>query len=163
MFNNLKLYKSKRQDSKFAFCITEEINLTVFHAACFILTVLLFLLPASLFASPSPGSPSDPLVAKSYLDHLTLFRLETFSAGSSLTAPRGGSVIAVSGEIRISFGDSNGVAVDVTAGKRIAEGGILPQNHLVIISSASSCVLTVRANSSIMLKGIFDINNSSGR
>ncbi len=98
---------------------------------------VLFLAPAF---SQSPGTVGDPLVSKSYIDHFFKFRSVVLPAKSKLNASPGALIVVRSGLIKLEAAKGKGL-VDLTAGKEIKNGEIIPLNHLVIIPDSAGYTL----------------------
>ena len=91
---------------------------------------------SAVFADQTPGTVSDPLVSKSYLDHFFRFRSLVVPANSTIKPEPGALVIVRSGQV-ILRGPKGKAIVDLTAGKEIGIGEALPLNHLLIVPDSA--------------------------
>jgi len=104
------------------------------------LTVLVF---AGSLLAQSPGSPADPLVSKSFVDHFLKFRSMVLPASSEIRPQAGAMLIVRSGQLRLEAPRGKSV-IDLTAGREITGGNDLPLNHLIIIPDAGDYILKAR-------------------
>ncbi len=100
-------------------------------------TGLLFSALAILFlvnalSAQTPGTPADPLVTKSFVDHFLKFRTMVLPASSELRPQSGTMLIVRSGQLRFEAPKGK-TMIDLTAGREISAGSDLPLNHLLII------------------------------
>ena len=91
----------------------------------------------------SPGTVSDPLVTKSYIDHFFKFRSVVFPNKTKVKPNAGALLIIRSGELKLTAPKGKGI-VDLTAGKEIKSGQILPLNHLLIIPDSAEYILNAQ-------------------
>lgn len=91
----------------------------------------------------TPGSTSDPLVSKSYLDHFFKFKSIVLPSNKTLYPSPGSLIIIRSGEL-ILEAPKGKTLVDLTTGKEIKSGATLPLNHLIIIPDSASYKLTAK-------------------
>ncbi len=94
-------------------------------------------------SAQNPGTPADPLVSKSYIDHFLKFRSIVLPADSEIRPEPGTMVVVRSGQLRLETPKGKGV-IDLTAGKEISGGSDLPLNHLIIIPDTGEYVLKAR-------------------
>ncbi|GAB4284520.1 MAG: hypothetical protein Kow0029_31120 [Candidatus Rifleibacteriota bacterium] len=102
--------------------------------------VLLF---DGLLCAQSPGTASDPLVSKSYLDQFFRFRSVVVPLNFDIKPSAGALIIVRSGSIRLE-GPKGKAIVDLTTGKEIPVGNDLPINHLLIIPDSADYVLKAK-------------------
>jgi hypothetical protein len=92
--------------------------------------------------TPSPGSSSDPLITKSYLDQniqnivanevaKQSIKVVTLQEGQTLFAKQGTELIVRTGKTVAVSMDTNGIP-DLTSGKDIAPGSLIETNHLLL-------------------------------
>lgn len=86
----------------------------------------------SVFAQGTPGTETDPLVSKSYVDQLARWRLVTVEAGRTLVASEGTELVLRAGQAKAVASASGGLA-DVTAGKDLANREVIKANHLLLV------------------------------
>lgn len=98
---------------------------------------------ATLLNAQSPGTASDPIVSKSYLDHFFRFRSVVVPANSDIKPEAGAMIIVRSGLVRLE-GSKGKAIVDLTAGKEIPTGSDLPLNHLLIIPDSAKYVIKAK-------------------
>jgi len=95
-----------------------------------------------------PGSVSDPLVTKSFLEEAYGWRVTTLPPGEKLTLDLGGEAVLRSGKAVI-IGTKSGGLADLTLGQDLPGNIIVPANHYLI--SASSDGRGVKAISTTVL------------
>jgi hypothetical protein len=118
-----------------------------------------------------PGSESDPIVTKSYVDRIfsniqqyidsrtegsVSLEVVYLSAGEQLVGDKGTEIILRSGQAVIVDGTGGGLA-DVTAGKDIKKGEKVPANHLLIVPRDDGRGITARSNVVVMVRGNFTV------
>ncbi|ADL08443.1 hypothetical protein [Thermosediminibacter oceani] len=118
-----------------------------------------------------PGSESDPLVTKSYVDKLfsniqqsinsgtggsVSPEIVNLSPGQQLVGDMGTEIILRSGQAVIVDGAGGGLA-DVTAGKDIKKDEIVPANHLLIVPRDDGRGITAKSNVVVMVRGNFTV------
>jgi hypothetical protein len=127
----------------FAVVLFLKTNLSELHVqraflrSMMIFLFVFFLVPAF---SQSPGTVGDPLVSKSYIDHFFKFRSVVLPAKTKISASPGALIIVRSGLIKLEAAKGKGL-VDLTAGKEIQNGEIIPLNHLIIIPDSAGYIL----------------------
>lgn len=82
--------------------------------------------------TPEPGSSADPLVSKSYVDQLSLFRVITVPAGQSILGD-GGTEMVLRGGKATAITSEQGGLLNVTSGTDMKQGEEIPPNHLVVV------------------------------
>jgi hypothetical protein len=118
-----------------------------------------------------PGSQTDPIVSKSYVDKMFLelkqyveskkgdsvtLEIIYLEKGQKLIGDKGTEIILRSGSAKIVDSIYGGLA-DVTSGKDLKKGENAPQNHLLIVPrddgrgliAESSVVIMVRGNHTV--------------
>jgi hypothetical protein len=129
------------------------IKKTAFIVAFMLVTSIL-----SPLCAQSPGTTSDPLVSKSYLDHFFRFRSLVMPADSSATPMAGAMFIVRSGQIVLT-GPTGKAIIDLTSGQEIPVGKELPHNHLLIIPDSADYTLKAK-NMSLLLAAFFNEEDS---
>ena len=111
---------------------------------CTIISGLIFVLALAHVAwAQNPGTVSDPLVSKSYIDHFIKFRSIVLPADSIVNPEAGAMIIVRSGQLRFEAPKGK-TLIDLTAGREIAGGNDLPHNHLIIVPDSAEYVLKAR-------------------
>ncbi len=117
-----------------------------------------------------PGTDSDPLISKSYIDSVVMpyidnsvaaaekqpMKIEELSAGEVIYCGAGTELILRAGEAR-AIASPNGGLCDTTAGIDVPGGAAVGANHLLIIPrddgrgarALTDCVFMVRGSHSI--------------
>ena len=106
----------------------------------FLCTICLFVLFSCSLYAQTPGTTADPLVTKSYLDHLFRFRSIVLPQNTTLKPTPGAIFIIRSGELKLEAPRGKTI-VDLTTGKEIRSGVILPLNHLLIVPDSAQYIL----------------------
>lgn len=124
-------------------------------------------------AGLEPGSSSDPLVTKSYVDSLVgskdsgddIFDAFQVANGKTLLGHAGTEIILRSGKAVVkSFvaadGTENGV-FDATAGVDLKGGVECPMNHLLIVPRTDTRGITITSEETyVMVRGEYEIKNN---
>ncbi|MBU1109361.1 MAG: hypothetical protein KKB51_21960 [Candidatus Riflebacteria bacterium] len=111
---------------------------------CIIISGLIFVLALTQISwAQNPGTVSDPLVSKSYIDHFLKFRSIVLPADSLVNPEPGAMIIVRSGQLRLEAPKGK-TLIDLTAGKEISSGVDLPLNHLIIVPDSAEYVLKAR-------------------
>ena len=101
-----------------------------------IITMVIVLVLSAGFAfaafADGPGSGTDPLVSKSYVDAKTSYTPIQVTAGKQLIGKEGTEVILRSGEATAIDNGANGVS-DITAGTDLMTGMQVGMNHLLLV------------------------------
>jgi hypothetical protein len=120
-----------------------------------------------------PGSQTDPIVSKSYVDKVFLelknyidskkgessdLEIVYLEEGQKLIGDKGTEIILRSGSARIIDSIYGGLA-DVTSGKDLKEGENAPQNHLLIVPRDDGRGLITDSNVVVMVKGNYSISD----
>ena len=126
--------------------------------------VALFLISATVLvfaASDAPGSESDPVVTKSYIDQrisgVTAFAPLEIKEGQSLVGQEGAELILRSGEATAIGGVENGIA-DLTGGADLLSGAAISMNHLLLIPRSDGRGITANTDIWVMIKGGYSID-----
>jgi len=121
----------------------------------------------------NPGSQSDPIVTKSYVD-LVESNLRQYvdskssgsrelevvymAGGEQLIAESGTEIILRSGTATV-IDAPNGGLCDITAGKDLKNGEKISQNHLLIVPRSDGRGVKAETNVVLMVRGSFTITN----
>lgn len=125
-------------------------------AKCTIISGLIFVLAlAQVSWAQNPGTVSDPLVSKSYIDHFLKFRSIVLPADSIVNPEAGTMLIVRSGQLRLEAPKGK-TLIDLTAGREIASGSDLPQNHLIIVPDSAEYVLKARNMTMLLASGLLE-------
>jgi hypothetical protein len=108
-------------------------------------------------ASAEPGSESDPVVTKSYVDKQLaavggVFTPVEITAGKRLIGGAGAEIILRSGEAVIVSGGSNGVS-DLTGGSDLPAGAPVSPNHLLLVPRDDGRGLAAHSDLWVMVRG----------
>jgi len=120
----------------------------------FIFSIINFVCSAS---AVNPGSISDPLISKSYVDRFLSFRAVELKSGTVLKPNSGGIIVFLSGKIRYISKTGKELS-DLTAGRMVRAGTYLTSNHMYIIIQDAEFELQVKENSLAMVFGVSDDN-----
>lgn len=102
--------------------------------------------------TPEPGSGADPLVSRSYVDQMTLFRVVTVPAGQTIIG-EGGTEIVLRGGKATAITTAQGGLLNVSAGTDMTQGEEIPPNHLIIIPRSDGRGLNATTELVLMVKG----------
>ena len=128
----------------------------------------------SLFAfgatAAGPGTDSDPLVSKSYIDSVVMPYIDNsiavvsqsvleiiyLDAGQTLTCKGGTELVLRSGSATAIVSDNGGLC-DITAGEDLGGGSAISANHMLIVPrsdgrgayAVTDCIFMVRGGYSI--------------
>lgn len=130
----------------------------------------------SIIAAANPGSDSDPLISKSYIDEVLMPKIESMignSGGSTNSGTAVFEVVSLSAgqtlfceagcEMIIRMGNANIVATakggiaDVTAGVDLPNAASAPSNHLLIVPVGDGRGLLALNDMLVMVKGQYSI------
>lgn len=103
-------------------------------------------------AAAEPGSPEDPLVAKSYVDKLTRVQVLELKAGQTLRAGAGTEIILRSGRVVAVSAPGGGIA-DLTAGRDIKSGEAVSANHLLLVPRSDGRGLKALTPAVVLVRG----------
>lgn len=124
-----------------------------------------------------PGSQSDPIVTKSYIDEVIAnlkqyidshsntkgsnnFELVYLTTGEKLIAGAGTEIILRSGQATAIVGDLGGLS-DITAGKDLAKDENVPLNHLLIVPRDDNRgIYSKRDNTIALVKGVYEVSKN---
>lgn len=119
----------------------------------------------------APGSESDPLVTKSYVEKLILnmkqyvdsktggsanLEVLNLKKGERLTGGKGTEIILRSGQAVVVDSAGGGLS-DLTAGKDLKKGEKIPQNHLLLVPRDDGRGLAAQADVVLLIRGNFTI------
>ncbi len=133
-----------------------------------------FLTIPSLAANP--GSEEDPLISMSYVEDVLMPQIKSYvdtkateASGQNyeiVNLKKGQTVIGgQSSEFILRMGDATVVATkkgglaDVTAGIDLANGTVMPANHLLIVPFDDWRGIKMVTDGIVMIKGIYSVTN----
>jgi hypothetical protein len=128
----------------------------------------LLVLVATLFAATSfwlgrasaetgePGSASDPLVSKSYVENVSRFQVVNVPAGARFVAEGGTEIVLRAGQARAVASDQGGI-LDVTGGTDLAQGATVVKNHLLVVPRTDGRGLQATSDLVLMVRGAYQI------
>lgn len=119
-------------------------------------SVLILGLGLAFGAVSNPGSETDPVVTKSYVDTKVSYQPLRLEAGQKLIGDEGTEMILRSGEATAVDNGANGVS-DITAGKDLMTGNIVTANHLLLIPRKDGRGIVVSTEAWIMIRGNYTI------
>ncbi len=108
-------------------------------------------------ASDGPGTDSDPLVSKSYVDTKLTYTPIQLTAGQKLIGKEGTEIILRSGEATAIDNGANGIS-DITAGTDLMTGMQVALNHLLLVPRDDGRGITAVTDIWVMIRGDYEIN-----
>ena len=108
-------------------------------------------------ASDGPGTDSDPLVSKSYVDTKLTYTPIQLTAGQKLIGKEGTEIILRSGEATAIDNGANGIS-DITAGTDLMTGKQVALNHLLLVPRDDGRGITAVTDIWVMIRGDYEIN-----
>ena len=111
---------------------------------------------AAFADTADPGSSSDPLVSKSYVDAKATYKAVMLNAGQTLIGDEGTELIVRSGEFTAIDNGANGVS-DITSGKDLMTGAQVGLNHLLLVPKNDGRGISARTEGWIMVRGNYTI------
>ncbi|MDR1247005.1 MAG: hypothetical protein LBK57_08270 [Clostridiales Family XIII bacterium] len=113
-------------------------------------------------ADGAPGSESDPVVTKSYVDKQLseaggVFVPLEVSAGKRLIGGAGTEIILRSGEASAIGSESNGIS-DLTEGLDLQTGAAVSRDHLLLVPRDDGRGLSATTDVWLMIRGPYTIN-----
>ncbi|MCL1982056.1 MAG: hypothetical protein FWG53_03050 [Clostridiales bacterium] len=118
--------------------------------------VLLIVGAVAWAASDGPGSESDPVVSKSYVDAKTSFEPIQLEEGQKLIGVEGTEIILRSGEAFAIDNGENGVS-DLTSGKDLMSGDQVAANHLLLVPRDDGRGIMALTEAWVMVRGGYEI------
>lgn len=118
-------------------------------------------------AEGGPGTATDPVVTKSYVDQLfasmsnggsssDIFEVVEVKAGAKLLGGAGTEMILRGGKATAIDNGKDGIS-DLTAGKDLKKGTAIVSNHLLLIPQEDGRGIQCTAQSWVMVKGAYTI------
>ncbi|OTA40650.1 MAG: hypothetical protein A6D92_14785, partial [Symbiobacterium thermophilum] len=99
-----------------------------------------------------PGTGGDPLVSKSYVDLVALYRVVEVPAGRKVIGEAGTELVVRGGQAT-AIDSALGGLLDVTAGTDIRGGTRIPPNHLLVVPRSDGRGLFAVTDLVLMVKG----------
>lgn len=133
----------------------------LFISLVLVATVLCGAILAGAAGTPEPGSSSDPLVTRSYVDTQiqNLFNSKNSSwqvadlqPGEVFECSAGTEMILRAGSAAVVDDTGSGIA-NVTVGNNLTSGKAVPLNHLLIVPRTDGRGLKALGNATVMYKG----------
>nr|WP_315023340.1 hypothetical protein [uncultured Aminipila sp.] len=123
-----------------------------------IVTILVMVLGISfaMAATNQPGSESDPVVTKSYVDSRTSYSPISLTAGQKLIGGEGSEIILRSGEATAIDNGANGVS-DLTIGTDLMTGSQVVTNHLLLVPRNDGRGITAVTDIWVMVRGTYTV------
>ncbi len=104
----------------------------------------------------APGSESDPVVTKSYVDSQSKYTPISLKPGQKLIGGEGTELILRSGEATAIDNGANGIS-DITAGKDLITGMQVGLNHLLLVPRDDGRGINAITDIWIMVRGTYKI------
>src|SRR5665647_1744742 len=104
----------------------------------------------------NPGSETDPVVTKSYVDSKVSYLPVKREAGQTLIGDEGTEIILRSGEATAIDNGANGVS-DISAGKDLMTGNLVAVNHLLLIPRKDGRGIMVSTEAWVIIRGNYTI------
>lgn len=147
--------------------------------------IMVLLCGMTLVFAANPGSDTDPLISKSYIDNVlmpqiysyidkavaggstsqptgetSVFEVVNIKAGQRLICGKGTELILRMGSGTVIASMRGGIA-DVTAGVDLGSGDAIPSNHLLIVplSDGRGLQFDDSGDAIVMVKGSYSIEN----
>lgn len=118
----------------------------------YVLLLAAFLAAAWGFAG-EPGSSSDPLVTKSFLEEAYGWRVTTVPAGEKLVLDLGSEAVLRSGKA-VVLGTKAGGLADLTLGEDLPDGVLVPANHYLISASGDGRGVRALSTTVFLTRGL---------
>lgn len=123
-----------------------------------IVTILVMVLGISVAAAAAsePGSETDPVVTKSYVDSKTSYSPISLTTGQKLIGGEGCEIILRSGEATAIDNGANGIS-DLTAGMDLMTGSPVVTNHLLLVPRNDGRGITATTDIWVMVRGTYTV------
>ncbi|QHI71269.1 hypothetical protein [Aminipila terrae] len=123
-----------------------------------LVTIIVMVLGISIAmaATNQPGSETDPVVTKSYVDSKTSYSPISLTAGQKLIGGEGAEIILRSGEATAIDNGANGVS-DLTVGTDLMTGSQVATNHLLLVPRNDGRGITALTDIWVMVRGTYTI------
>lgn len=137
-----------------------------------IVAVLVLVLATAIVIAANPGTEADPLISKSYIETVLKpeiyayieqesnqgFTVVNVSAGKTVVCDAGAEVILRMGQATVIGSDRGGLA-DVTQGLDLADGTVVPANHMLIVPLGDGRGVKINKSTDaiLMIKGGYTI------
>ena len=137
-----------------------------------IVAVLVLVLATAIVIAANPGTEADPLISKSYIETVLKpeiyayieqesnqgFTVVNVSAGKTVVCDAGAEVILRMGQATVIGSDRGGLA-DVTQGLDLADGTVVPANHMLIVPLGDGRGVKINKSTGaiLMIKGGYTI------
>ena len=118
--------------------------------------ILIFGISLVYAAVSTPGSETDPVVTKSYVDSKVSYLPVRLDAGQKLIGDEGTEIILRSGEATSIDNGVNGVS-DITEGLDLMTGNKVAANHLLLIPRKDGRGIVVSTEAWVMIRGNYTI------
>ncbi len=107
-------------------------------------------------AAGVPGTETDPLVTRSYVDQYTQWQIVNLKAGQKVVATAGVEIILRAGKATAIASAGGGLA-DATAGRDLGQGASLVGNHLLIVPKTDGRGVLAISDCVLMVKGAYAV------
>lgn len=113
----------------------------------------MFLMGGAFAGSSDPGSVSDPLVTKSYLESQYGWQVTTLLSGEKLPLNIGSEVVLRSGKAAV-IGTKAGGLLDLTLGQDLSNNTLIPASHYLICALSDGRGIKAITTSTFLTRGI---------
>lgn len=103
-----------------------------------------------------PGSSADPLVSRSYVDEVALFRVVNVPAGRQIIGEGGTEMVLRAGSATAITTEQGGL-LDATAGVDVPHGEAIALHHLMIVPRGDGRGFQALTDCVLMVKGPAEI------
>lgn len=110
----------------------------------------------ALASSGEPGSATDPLVSKSYVDALVLFQVVNVPKDSALIGEGGTEIVLRAGQA-VALSSESGGLLDVTGGTDLEKDTAIVKNHMLVVPRTDGRGVAAKTDIVLMVKGGFEI------
>lgn len=103
-----------------------------------------------------PGSSADPLVSKSYVDEVALFRVVNVPAGRQIIG-EGGTEMVLRAGVATAITSEQGGLLDASEGVDVPHGQEIALNHLMVVPRSDGRGFQALTDLVLMVKGPAEI------
>lgn len=100
-----------------------------------------------------PGSASDPMVTKSFLEEFYGWRIVTISPGEKMALELGSEIILRSGKAVVVAGKAAGLD-DLTLGRNLEDQMTIMPNHYIVSASSDGRGVKALTNTVFLARGL---------
>jgi hypothetical protein len=100
-----------------------------------------------------PGSISDPLVTKSFLEKTYGWQFTVLQPGDKLPLDLGSEVVLRSGQVEVLGTEAGGLA-DLTEGEDLGNGVLIPVNHYILCPASDGRGIKAMTTAVLLTRGL---------